>query len=484
MNAAEYSERDATALAALVRGGEVSAAEVHEAAIAAIATVDAKLNAVADGPWERPLEYVAAGPFGAVPFALKDIGAHAAGVPIRLGSRLTGAGISGEEDSYLIKKFRDAGLAMTAVTTTPEFGFSLSTEALVYGEPTRNPWAPSRSAGGSSGGAAALVAAGGVPIAHASDGAGSIRVPAAFNGLVGLKPSRGRVSQGPDVQETPEGFSAEFVVTRTMRDCAGALDVVAGAMPGDKFIVAPPDRPWLEEVGTEPRRLRIAIQTEAWSGLPVDPEVIAVVEAVGRALEEMGHRVEPATLRFDWEAFIEAQIVIWGSGIADAVQALARETGIEPSSESLEAATLSAYEGWSDTTLSELGEPRNTINRVVRAAGEFFTNWDLLLTPTANVPPFPLGYLDANDPSLDVAAWVRRKNDLCSFMPLFNWTGTPAITLPLGHSSEGLPIGVQLAAPMCDEATLIAVGADLERAMPWIERRPQVHAARADGDLL
>jgi amidase len=474
---AEYTTYDALGLAELVRQGDVTPAELHAVAVQAIEAVDPQINAVASGPWQEPLSHGQDGPFTGVPFALKDLGCHAAGVPIRVGTRLSGEGIRPTDESSLVRRFREAGLAVTATTTTPELGFSLTTEAVVYGPPTRNPWDTGRSPGGSSGGAAALVASGALPVAHASDGAGSIRVPAAMSGLVGLKPSRGRTSDGPGFQEVLEGIATEFLVSRTVRDSAAGLDAATGAMPGDKYLIAPPERPWLEEVSRDPRPLRIAVDTESWSAEPVDPEIAEAVHAVARRLEELGHEGEAAGPRFDWDSFAATETALFSAWNADVVESMSRETGIAPGPESLEATTLAAYEYGREMSMFDLGDARRAANAIVRQVTGFLAGYDVLVTPTTNVPAFAIGQLNGNDPSLGVEGWVRKIFGLGSFAPVFNWTGTPAISLPLGTTSAGLPVGVQLAAQMGDEATLFALGGQLERAMPWSDRRPKVHAA-------
>jgi amidase len=473
---AEYAEYDATALAALIRAGEVDGTEIYEAALAALDAVNPRLNALADGPWEQPLPFAADGPFGGVPFVLKDLGAHPQGVPIRAGSRLSGSGISFPHESHLVERFRKAGLATAAVTTTPEFGLSTNTEPVVYGS-TRNPWDVARSAGGSSGGSAALVAAGAVPIGHAGDAGGSIRVPASCCGLVGLKPSRGRVSDGPDRQEVLYGLAADFVLVRTVRDCAAALDAVAGAMPGDKFIVKEPARPWASEVNAEPGALRVALHTRSWSDVAVDAEVARAVEDVGRELERLGHHVEAAAPEFSWDEFIAATVTIWANACAEAVHGIAALTGNRPGVDTLERTTLALYEHGRGLTALELGTALQRVNTLARGVGAFFTRWDVLVTPTMAVQPTPLGYLNADDPSLTAEGWVRRVFGACPFTALFNCAGTPAISVPSGRSSTGLPIGVQLAAAMCDESVLIALASQLEVALPWRDLRPAVHAA-------
>ncbi len=479
MNLDEYAALDATALASVIASGEVTAEEVAALAVEAIGKVNPELNAVADGPFERPLDYSRDGRFAGVPFAIKDLVLHAAGVPTRMGTRMLGQGIVPPADTHLMERFRAAGLATLAVTTTPELGFNGNSEALAYGS-TRNPWNTEHSAGGSSGGSAALVAAGALPIAHANDGGGSIRVPAACNGLVGLKPSRGRVPTGPDYADPLYGMGVELAVSRTVRDTAALLDEVAVSYPGDPYVLAPPARPWLDEVGTDPGRLRIGLHTESWAGSYVDPEVARAVEAVAEVLEAAGHHVERATPVFDWEAFLHTNHVLWSGFLAGSVAGIEELTGVAASPENLERTTWACVEYGRSISAMELTEALGAMNVVSREAGRFFTGYDLLLTPTINTPAPPLGRLDANA-DLTAAEWTKQLFDVCSFTPLFNLIGAPAISLPLRESSRGLPIGVQLGGPVCSESLLLRVAAFLEEAMPWAARRPAVHAATETG---
>ncbi|UQE75947.1 amidase family protein [Gordonia sp. PP30] len=478
MNFDEYTALDATGLAATIAAGDLTAAEAAELATDAINAVNEEINAVAGGPFGRPLAYADDGCFAGVPFVIKDLICHAEGVPTRMGTRMLGDGLVPPADTHLMERFRAAGLATVAVSTTPEFGFNANTEALAYGS-TRNPWDTGRSAGGSSGGSAALVAAGAVPMAHANDGGGSIRIPAACNGLVGLKPSRGRVPLGPDLDSNAlSGLAAEFAVTRSVRDAAALLDAVAVPYPGDRVLIAPPRRPFAQEVGADPGRLRIALHTEAWSGTAVDPEVVAAVEAVGRALEAAGHRVDRVAPAFDWESFLEATVTTWAAFLAESVAAVEAMTGTVAGPDSVEATSWACIQYGRELRVLDLAAAGAVFTAVSRTVGEFFTGYDVLLTPTTNHPPMELGYLNADEHDLDAHGWTRRIFDAFSFTPLFNTTGTPAISLPLGQSSEGLPIGVQLAGPMCSESMLLRLAAQLEAAMPWAGRTPAVHASR------
>lgn len=478
MNVAEYAVLDGYELAQLIRSGQVTAAEVQEAAVEAIERVNPQINATAAPPFAEPLSYAADGLFAGVPFGLKDLVCHAAGVPTRMGSRITGdRGVTHGHDTELMSRFRKAGLATVALTTSPEMGYNANTEPVVHGS-TRNPWDPSRSAGGSSGGSGALVAAGAVPIAHANDGGGSIRIPAAFNGLVGLKPTTGRVSLAPDMQEGLYGFLAEFVVTRSVRDAALLLDEVAGWAPGDKYRLPDPPRPYREELAGESRALRIAVHTESWAGTHVDPEVADAVHHVARTLEGLGHQVEQAAPRFSWDEFMLAHYRYWAGFVAESVHAVSQVSGVKPGPDTLEASVLAGYEYGRGLTVLDMAEASAIVTSISRTAGEFFGSYDVLLTPTTNTAPLPLGYLDADDPALGHEEWTRRIFDVASFTPLHNLTGSPAISLPLATTREGLPIGVQLAAGLCEESTLIGLAAQLEVALPWADRLPQIHASR------
>lgn len=474
MNFEEYSAHDAMGLAALVADGQVTADELAALATDGISAVNKELNAVAVGPFEAPLSYSADGTFAGVPFVIKDLVCHAEGVPTKMGTRMLSDGVVPPADTHLMERFRAAGLATVASSTTPEFGYSANTEALVYGS-TRNPWDISRSPGGSSGGSSALVAAGAVPMAHANDGGGSIRIPAAVNGLVGLKPSRGRVPLGPDLDENAlSGMAIEFAVTRSVRDTAALLDDVAVSYPGDRFIIAPPERPWASEVGVDPGTLRIALHTDTWSGTAVDPEVVAAVEKVAATLEAAGHHVERATPTFNWSEFLEATAKAWAAFLAESVAGVEAMSGKAAGPDNLEATTWACVQYGRSLSVLDMAAANATFNSICREVGQFFQSYDVLLTPTTNHPAMKLGYLDANA-DLDALGWTQRIFDAFSFTPLFNTTGTPAISLPLAESSQGLPIGIQLAGPMCSESMLIRLASQLETAMPWADRRPGVH---------
>ncbi|HZG89481.1 MAG TPA: amidase family protein [Pseudonocardia sp.] len=472
----EYAAHDATALAGLVREGEVQAAEVHRAAAEAIDAVNGRLNAVVGERFAEPLGHDPDGPFGGVPFAIKDLVLHAEGVAQRAGTRLLGDGVPMPADSFLMTRFRAAGLAATAVTATPELGFNASTEPVSSG-PVRNPWDPTRSPGGSSGGSAALVAARALPVAHANDGGGSIRIPAAACGLVGLKPSRGRTTAGPDYADPLLGLGIEFAVTRTVRDCAGLLDAVHGSEPGDRYLLPAPPEGFAAAARAGSRPLRIALSTTPASGRgTTDPECLAAVRRVADALAGLGHTVVEAAPAIDREAFDEANLTAWCSFLADGVDLLAGLLGVTPGPDTLEATTLACVEYGRSLRASDLYAADRVFNATTRSVAAFHLDHDVLLTPTMCAPNTALGHLDANDPDLDARGWYHRIFEFAGFTAVANVTGMPAISLPLATSDRGWPIGIQLAAGLAEEATLLALATDLEQALPWADRTPVVVA--------
>ncbi len=467
----EYARYDAVGLRDLIGAGEVTAAEVEDAARRALGAVDPALNGLALPVFDRALDHAADGPFAGVPFLIKDSGPMAEGVPFSLGCRGI-PGIPAHHDSDLMGRIRAAGLVTLGLTTVPEMVVSFATESLKYGI-TRNPWDTGRGVGGSSGGAAALVAAGAVPVAHGNDGAGSIRVPASCCGLVGLKPSRGRTPCGPDAGELVFGMVQEFGLTRTVRDAARLLDAFQGPGVGDKYTAPPPARPYAHELAADPGRLRVAVRTEAWSGAGVDPEVAAAAVRTGRALEEMGHDVGEAGPAIDWATVMDtARIEIAG---AFAPLLLAPR---QPDPATLEAVSRRAIEHVHGLGALDVFKGFDAQNQITRSVGAFFTAYDLLVTPTLGRLPAPHGTLRYDDPGHTVTSWLTSLFEYGPFTVVFNMSGHPAISLPLGHSASGLPIGVQLVAAYGREDLLLRVAARLEEALPWKDRVPGVLAGR------
>ena len=473
----EYTRLDATALTALVAAGDVTAAETQAIATDSIRRLDPQLNAVVGGPFDEPMNYDTMGAFSGVPFALKDLICQAAGSPMHMGSRFTGRkGVTVDHDSFLMARFRRAGLAVVAKTATPEFGFNSNTEPLTNGS-TRNPWALDRSVGGSSGGSAALVASRCVPMAHGNDGGGSLRIPASYCGLVGLKPTRGLVPLGPDNEDGLYGQIAEFGLTRTVRDAARLLDQIAGPARGQRFRVPPLHGPsYVAHLSGPPAPLRIAIHTESWAGSPVAAAVGAAVDRVGTMLAAYGHHVDRATPAIDWDRFVDSQCVIEAAAIVEMVQDLEATTGAHPDAEHLEATTLRAYRYGLDLTAQDLNRAFATMRWISGAFGRFFESYDVIVTPTTNTTAIPLGVLDQNNAVMTHEEWLRGLYDLATFTPLFNLTGCPAISLPLAIDETGLPIGIQIGADQFEDGTLLALAAVLEAESPWIDRIPSITA--------
>ncbi len=478
MDLAQYARHDGLALADLVRRGETTGAELAALAAAAAERVDATLGAVVETypDHEAAGEAAAAagGPFGGVPLMLKDLFHGDAGRVCENGSRLAQGWVV-HVPSEMVSRLRGAGFAPIGRTTTSEFGVMGTTETLAQG-PTCSPWSAERMAGGSSGGSAAAVGAGIVPVATASDGGGSIRIPAAACGVVGLKPTRGRVTWAPSAAEPLGGWAVHFVVTRSVRDTAVALDVLAAPAPGDPNLAPAPARAYAAELDGPGRPLRIAFCHEPWSGRAGDPQVQAACEATAALLAELGHEVEQARPGFDWELFLEAMTTIWSADAAHSIDGFGELVGRTPGPENLEGATLAMVAHGRSISSSRLLDAVGDVNTISRHVGGWFTGYDALLTPTLGTLPAPIGRYDPNasiSPRDLFASW----SDLETFLPVFNATGQPAISLPLHTSEEGLPIGIQLVGRFGDESTLLALAAQLEQARPWADRTPPIHAA-------
>jgi amidase len=480
MSPDELVRMDATAQAELVRSGEASAAELTQAAIERAESLNPELNAIIHPLYEQGVadarEDLPDGPFRGVPFLFKDIGAGLAGQPLHMGVKaLKEADFHLPVDTFLGARFRAAGLVSIGKTNTPELGILPTTEPDIYG-PTHNPWDLGRSPGGSSGGAAAAVAAGIVPIAHANDGGGSIRIPASCCGLVGLKPSRGRTSLGPLTGDTMSGLTVELVVSRSVRDVATALEATHGPGPGDPYVAPPPLRPYTEEAGADPGSLRIAVLTDpaGVSKVDVDPTVVSAAHEAAKMLEGLGHRVDedaPPLPEDDFD-LIETFLTRWYAGQTETLGRLGTLLGRELGSGDVEPLT------WA---MSEEGKRRNSGRYLAavsqhQTVGRMLGMWfegghDLLLTPTLGELPPPLGSFDDSGP--DPLQTIHRGVPMACFTALLNTTGNPAISLPLGWTPGGLPIGVQLIAPLGREDALLRVAAQLEEAHPWGDKFPE-----------
>ena len=458
-------DRDALAIAAAIRGGEVSAREVVEAAIARIDERDEGINAVVGRRFDQARAEadrdLPDSPLAGVPFLVKDLGTEVAGLPATQGSRLF-ADLVPHADSELIRRYKRAGLIVLGTTNTPELGLNASTEPRLHG-PTRNPYDRSRSTGGSSGGSAAAVAAGMVPAAHATDGGGSIRIPAAMCGLVGLKPSRGRTTGHPDPGTLAGPVSVAHAVTTTVRDSAALLDAIAGPMPGEAYAAPRPDATFLEATRRDPGPLRIGLATRARGGVDADPRCIDAVLAAARLCEELGHHVEETTPPFDVADVGATSGVLMGADLVatvdDRLLALGRD--LQPGDvEPFTAVLLDHYRG---LTGQEVHRALRRAQEIGWELGTAFVEYDVLLTPTLPRSTPPLGLLDTMRPE----SMYEHGSTFSAWTSVFNVTGMPAISLPLGADDAGLPVGVQFAADLGQEALLLALAAQIERAAPW-----------------
>ncbi|HVQ92982.1 MAG TPA: amidase family protein [Mycobacteriales bacterium] len=467
---------DATAQADLVRRGEVSPKELVEAAIARIEAVNPQLDAVIRTRYDQARAEAGgdlpAGPFRGVPILLKDLGCLVAG-------EQTGFGLGPLQNvpwpltSYLAEQFRAAGFIALGRTNVPEFGTTVTTEPMANA-PARNPWNTGHSTGGSSGGSAAAVASGMVAAAHANDGGGSIRIPASECGLVGLKPTRARVSQGPLIGESWAGSTIDGSVSRTVRDAAGILDVISGRMPGEPYYPPALPRPLVEEVGADPGRLRIGIlDRPGLDGYLDHPECRAAVAGAARLLESLGHHVDESAPAAMLEAEFGTHFVTMIAADTEAsFQAFELMLGREIADDEIEPRNLAYRQYGKAMGVVPYLHSRAWLGLWVRRMAEWWEGHDLLVTPTVGAPPPQLGWFTEAGPEQEGPRIVS----FIPYTPQFNMTGQPAVTLPLHWSADGLPVGVQLVAGYGREDLLVRVASQLEQAAPWADRRPPVHA--------
>ena len=474
MTFTDYCDYDALGLAELVRAKQVSPSEVLEAAIGKIEMENPRVNAVVVRQFETARtqaaspEQIPDGPFRGVPFLNKDLGFEEAGVSRTNGSRAYRDFIAGE-DSHVVACYRRAGLVFSGRTNSPEGGLCSTTEPLLHG-PCRNPWDLSRTPGGSSGGSAAAVAAGMVPAASASDGGGSIRIPAACCGLFGLKPTRLRVSAAPQGGDPWNGFSVKHAITRSVRDSAALLDLVAGPVPGDPYAAPAPERPYAEEVGRDPGRLRIAVSTQALYDQPVAPDCIAALEDAASLCAELGHDVSEAAPNFDRVAMREAWFMVVAANEAADRRDVAAHLGRDPDAEDLEPWSRRVMEIGAALSAGEVVSAIRTIHRESRKIAGFHETFDLLLTPTLAKPPVAIGEVDMSFD--DEEAFMARATAFSPFTRLANCTGQPSMSVPMYWNTENLPIGVMFTGRFGEEGLLFRLAAQLEEARPWRHRRP------------
>jgi Asp-tRNA(Asn)/Glu-tRNA(Gln) amidotransferase A subunit family amidase len=468
----EYEDYDALGLADLVRRRKVSPDQLLEAAIDRVEARNATVNAVVARLYDHGRRAIAdglpEGPFRGVPYLLKDLTASLAGVRTTRGSKFFADTPPPAADSEHVRRLKRAGLVIFGRTNTCELGLSLTCEPQFYG-PTRNPWDQARISGGSSGGAAAAVGARMLPIAHASDGFGSIRAPAACCGLVGLKPTRGRNTMSPYAGEGLGGLSTEHAVTLTVRDCAALLDATAGPGPGDPYVAPPPARPFLDEVGADPGRLRIAFTRTTPNGATVEPDSLETLADIARLCVDLGHQVEEADPDIDRPAVVQTFLTLAASNTV--VNLASHPTAGRPAGPGeVERVTWATGQKGEKLTAADYVRATQAAHKLGRQMATFHSTYDVLLTPGLATLPVRLGWLDMM--MEDVDEYWRRVFAFSPFTVWFNITGQPALVLPLGQSASGLPVAVQLVARYGDEATLFRLASQLETALPWFDRKP------------
>ena len=473
MSPEEYAALDATELAALVRRGEATAVELAEAAIERIEALNGELNAVTERSYDSARTAAASMdrrlPLAGVPFLAKDVNIDVKGLHLTHSCRwLEGLPVA-ERDAPLASRWRAAGLTILGRTNTPEFAGEFVTEPTWRGA-TRNPWDLTRTPGGSSGGAAAAVAAGMVPMAHATDSGGSIRVPAAACGLVGLKPSRGLVPVGPHHDELAGGLDCEHVLTRTVRDSALMLDLTGGAEPASRTAVRRPNMPFLAALDGGRPHLRIGMALRAPGGALPTEEIGAAVERAAALLEKAGHRISDFQYPSAAAEIAPAAAVVWMSATAEEIDHLRKFVGRAPRPEELEALTWACIEMGEHCSAIDYARARRALTGATRAMSEASRQLDVLLLPTTALCAVPTGSIDGRTANFTLDRWNEDSYRFAPYTELFNVTGQPAISLPLAQSGEGLPIGVQLAAPLGEDATLLSLAAWFERELPWKDR--------------
>jgi amidase len=474
---ADILSRTATELARLVKAGEVTPRELTEASFERIEALDPELNAFVhldpDGALAAAdaIEAADERPFAGVPIAIKDTAA-VAGMPYRLGSDMFGDFVP-PQDAFVVRRLRDAGFVLVGKTNLPEFGILPVTEPRRFG-PTRNPWDPERTPGGSSGGAAAAVAAGMVPLAHGSDGGGSIRIPAACCGLVGLKPSRGRISRGPE--QGDDLLVQDGVLTRSVAETAALLDVMAGYETGDATWAPPPPEPFARTAAREPGRLRIGVTTvPAIDVAAIDPLCERAVRDAAGLLESLGHGVEEVDPPWKGQELLRAFTLVFGTPVALGMWFGSQATGREPSAELVEPLTWTIWEGVRKRSPLDYMLARTRLTAASRSIVGLWDAYDAVLTPSLAQRPVRIGEIDScsDDPWED----FHRSGEFTPYTALFNVTGQPAISLPLFHGEDGLPLGVMLAGRPAGEGPLLSLAAQLEAASPWADRRPPQRAS-------
>jgi Asp-tRNA(Asn)/Glu-tRNA(Gln) amidotransferase A subunit family amidase len=472
--AAEYDRYDALGLAELVARGEVTPLELLHAVRLRAESLQPRLNCFSALFFEKAEAHIEAGlpegPFRGVPFALKDISHQLSGTATTNGSRLFQTNVP-DFDSTLVERYKKAGLVIIGKTTSPELGLSPSTESVLFGR-THNPWSLERTPGGSSGGTAAAVASRILPIAHGSDGGGSIRIPASCCGVFGLKPTRARTPLGPTQFEGWNGLSTHHALSLSVRDSAALLDVSSGAEPGSPYWAPPPERTFPEEVKRSPGKLRMAMVLSPASGVPVDPECLKAAEEAAKLCEELGHSVEEARLPERCKAVGEVMATLVFVSVARTLEDAGAARGRPVTESDVEAITWANYQSGLSIPSVAYSRAINTCHQIGLAMARFQENFDVILSPTLAKPPIPLGILSLSAPSGET--YGRELQAFMPFTQLYNITGLPSMSVPLHWTADGLPVGVMFSARFGDEAVLFRLAAQLEQARPWAGKRPPV----------
>jgi amidase len=472
--AAEYDQYDGLGLAELVAKRQVTPLELLDAVRQRLEAINPKINAVAHAFFDKAAaqikEGLAAGPFKGVPFALKDLGQQLAGTVTSYGSRVFESNRP-DFDSTLVARYKQAGLVIFAKTTSPEFGLTTTTESVLFGK-THNPWNLERTSGGSSGGSSALVASRIIPMAHGSDGGGSIRIPASCCGLFGLKPTRGRVPMGPTQFEGWNGCSHHHALTISVRDSAALLDVSAGIELGSPYFSPPPSRPFLKEVGSDPGKLRIALAAGTPGGTPLDPECRKAALEAAKLCESLGHRVEEAQPPIEDSWMRNAFLAVLRVSIARTLDDAAKPLGRPVTDKDVEPVTWVMAQAGREVTSVAYSRAIATMHQVGLAMAKFQEKYDVILSPTLAKPPVPLGVLSLSPAS--IAAYGKDVTEFGPYTALYNVTGQPSMSVPLHWSADGLPIGVMFSGRFGDDARLLRLASQLEKAKPWAGIRPKM----------
>ena len=472
--AAEYDKHDALGLAELIAKKQITPRELLGAVRQRVEALNPKLNSFChlffDKAEAQIKQGLPAGPLAGVPFALKDLGQYLTGTVTSAGSRVWKNSVA-EFDSTYVTRLKRAGLIIFGKTNSPELGLTTTTESVLYGK-THNPWNLERTSGGSSGGSGAAVASRILPAAHASDGGGSIRIPASCCGLFGLKPTRSRVPMGPSQFEGWNGFSCHHAVTISVRDSAAILDATAGSEPGSPFFSPQPSRSFLSETRIAPGKLRIAVCVDTPGGTPLDPECRKAALEAAKLCESLGHNVDAAKLPIDNATMREAFLTVINVSIARTLADAAKTLGREVAEKDVEPVTWSMNQAGKRTDVIAYSRAIAATHQVGLAMARFHEKYDVILSPALAKPPVPLGVLSLSPENM--AVFGKEITEFGPYTALYNVTGQPSMSVPLHWTPDGLPVGVMFSARFGDEATLFRLAAQLEKAKPWASRKPNL----------